>query len=113
MSLDRPIPATGDRFRHFKGTSYVVIAVAYRRLTQEKLVVYADKLKPLPLIAKHTESGEELMITTGMHGNDEAIVAVGFESNGQIQDAWARPLNNFMEILSNGQTSYYRFDKIN
>lgn len=32
----------GDRFRHFKGTVYTVLAIARHTETDEKLVIYSD-----------------------------------------------------------------------
>lgn len=33
---------TGDKFRHFKGTVYTVLAIAKHTENEEELVVYAD-----------------------------------------------------------------------
>ncbi len=66
----------GDRFRHFKGTIYTVVTVA-----------------------KHTETGEELIVYEDEQGN-----------------TWARPFDMFCSLVDTSKypraTQKYRFEKI-
>ncbi len=67
---------SGDKFRHFKGTIYKVLAVA-----------------------KHTETGEELVVYEDNEGN-----------------TWARPTKMFCSLVDREKypdvTQKYRFEKI-
>jgi hypothetical protein len=40
MSLTQPVPAAYDRYRHYKGGEYIVLATATHTETKEIMVVY-------------------------------------------------------------------------
>lgn len=45
MTQTRRMPAAGERWRHCKGTAYLIVGVAWHTETQEEMVLYwADRL---------------------------------------------------------------------
>lgn len=98
------MPQPGDRYLHFKGTIYTVICVAITKA--EKLVIYSKNADiPLPLVACHTETNEELIVFQG----GETARAASFN---QTDDIWARPVESFTEVFDKGTTSYPRFHRL-
>jgi hypothetical protein len=46
------MPKVGTHYRHYKGTEYVVMALAKHSETEEDLVVYQDVLQPQKIWAR-------------------------------------------------------------
>ena len=119
------VPQPGDRYRHFKGTEYKILGVTRATITD-------SEWNATVFHATHTETEKVLAIAS----NDETPDQYWAYDEGQLiseplvlyyadfNKVWARPLNNFCQILCNGKpveggasgsdrTQYYRFQRIN
>ena len=106
------IPKTGDRCKHFKGNTYTIVGIAKPPTGQNQ---------GFPeFVANHTETGQLLMIWQQDDrywiANDAAIeTLVLYWDLDTSEKMWARPLDNFLEVLSSGvggASSYQRFTKV-
>lgn len=120
MANDRPIPVAGEIYKHFKGTEYKILDVT---LTDN----FQPDYKTPTCWAKHTESGQTLGCWDGIRGwatwatlDGELIrdrLVLYCANSEQLSPVWARPLDNFLEVLSSGAndgtaSNYYRFEKV-
>ncbi len=118
--MDRKQPQPGERWRHYKlkeEEEYIatIIAIASRQKTGERLVIYSEQEnQSLPVVAQHTESEIILVILSMMES--QGIIAAWETFPGQIATAWARPLDNFMGVVSSPYgaeaSNCYRFERI-
>ncbi|MEM9450310.1 MAG: hypothetical protein AAGA75_17485 [Cyanobacteria bacterium P01_E01_bin.6] len=138
--LDRPIPARGDVYRHFKGTNYLVIGVTQAEGGEKRVFSTLDELMQDFPFLKFTNANTGDPISVGII--DDSYYA--YNSDGFIADRlvlyrehdpkdaaiaqlraqlWARPLDNFLDLLCNGKrvdpaqdthgkTLYCRFEKL-
>lgn len=116
MSLpDRPRPAPGNIYQHFKGNSYRVWAIASIYNTTQELVIYAPVYLPpvsdLPFVlATHTETEQKYLVKyeQGRWIAYSCGKSYTYSSGG----FWARPIENFLAILGEEPVYYYRFLKV-
>ena len=99
--MNREPPKPGEKWRHFKGGEYTVIAIAEDEL-DSSVVVYGKEIIALPLIARHTEQDELLLVS----GHEK--IGTMWVEDGEESGAWARPLDNFMGMAGD----CYRFERI-
>lgn len=107
------IPQPGDRYQHFKGTVYTIVGIAKPPTAQNQ---------GLPkFVATHTETGQLLLIwqqdesfSTADDGPSETLVL--YWDLEVSEKLWARPLDNFLAVLSSGAddraSNYHRFTKV-
>jgi hypothetical protein len=136
MTSDRLLPQAGDRWRHYKpthdGKDYIAniigIATYSKRYwnIEEKVVLYATELAPViheiatrfDFVVQHTESKACFAVKasqTSQSGDWLLVPAgpfLGTTREPREPIAWARPLSNFLEILGDEGTWFYRFEKI-
>lgn len=120
MTNNRPIPARGEIYRHFKGTEYKVIAVT---LGDNFLNAYDAPTH----WAKHTETEQTLGCWYEIDGDNAWATFYGelvrdrlviyWADSDQPGLVWARPLDNFLEMILSGAndgtaSNYYRFEKV-
>ena len=133
--MDRPLPRRGDRYRHYKGNEYTVLVIT--QAEKHPLFQWCGPLIQAHLqvcgIAIDEATGDQLLIFTqqsqcwALNLNEnywvEEPMVVYRRSDRTELKAWARAIDNFMDVLSNGrpvspgherdnQTMYYRFERI-
>jgi hypothetical protein len=112
--ISRDTPKPGEKWRHFKGGEYVVYGIAHTA-SDEAFVVYSKNDDWISFVAQHTEEDTKFLIEPTPDG---AYNATPFpkDSKGSKAEsvAWARPLDNFMDIIAGLDTGldYYRFERI-
>lgn len=134
ITIDRQHPQPGERYRHFKGNEYNVIAIAHLFTSPhnpvpailKSRVVYSRELTNLAVGQEYlvfdTESSQTFTLTQHGANPEQALFmlvpcgAKWREEDVSGETIWARPLTNFMEILSSGEgeavSNYYRFEKV-
>lgn len=111
--MNRLFPRPGEKWRHYKGGQYTILAIATDFVTRETLVVYSSYASAaIPLVARHSETSSLFTICE----HEGKIIAVSCDSGGW--KAWVRPLDMFMGVVSSpliGKlcSNCYRFERIN
>lgn len=129
----RALPQPGERWRHFKGGEYVIVAIAYsltpskKLLPERRYVIYSktEHKWETRLETKTFDTESPTVFDLCQSGSSEPNHAlflltptneVWHPSDKTEETVWARPLDNFMGIVSRpyGQQSsnYYRFERI-
>lgn len=120
----RKLPQSGEKWRHFKGGEYSVIAIAYFFKAREKKRVVYSKAAPewnTMLAAKVFDTESNAVFSLHQFGSLEPNYALFFLSpteetwkSENVTDGtiWARPLDNFMEVVGEDPCCEYRFERI-
>jgi hypothetical protein len=110
--MHRNHPRPGEKWQHFKGNEYVIIAIAEDKL-DGKIVIYGDELPYLPVTAKHTETNEYLLVQEGCPAY--TVRKEGLNAKEYLK-VWARPFEMFMGVVSSpygvGASNCWRFEKV-
>lgn len=128
--FERNLPQPGERWQHFKGNEYWIIAIAQHSQIYfdscEQFVIYTKRwidivhelANGFNFIAEDTESGVlyEVRRESEKWYLRPAINPITDEPTDRKPIAWARPLDNFMEVVSSDSgdrsSNCYRFERI-
>ena len=111
--MNRELPQPGERWRHFKGNEYVIVANAYsltpsgKLLPERRYVIYSKTAHEweMRLEAKAFDTESPTVLDLRQSGSSEPAYALFFltstdevwhPSNITEDTLWARPLDNFM-----------------
>lgn len=131
--MNRELPQPGERWQHFKGGEYVIVTIAYlltpsrKLLSERRYVIYSKTAHEwdMRLEAKVFDTESPTVFDLRQSGSSEPAQALFlltatnevWHPNDKTEETiWARPLNNFMGIVSSpyGElaSNYYRFERI-
>jgi hypothetical protein len=126
MQLERT-PQPGQVWQHYKGNDYKIILVTNAEIPDDDLSELNDCIESI----KHSETSYECLLAydhgkstliyehevyTGNLFEDPHVIYQRVES--EFPQVWARPLDNFLEIISSPyidgvvSSNYARFNKI-
>lgn len=113
VKVSRPTPRSQERYRHFKGTVYEIIAIAAVGKCPQEYQSVADYYTCV-----HTETGRWHDVIPGGDGvwlfpSLEYPCVLYRAAGDRSGTVWARPLENFMEVLSGAEGQQCcRFEKL-
>jgi hypothetical protein len=116
--MDRPLPQPGDTYRHYKGKLAHVLGVATSAepgefaLCNSFATARRSDGAPYPIEIRRDDEEGGLRFRASLSFGEGPLVI--YSCSGDI---WARPLDEFMEVLGNtrnerGGTMYHRFQKL-
>jgi hypothetical protein len=124
----RELPQPGEKWRHFKGGEYVVIAIAHLDEESFNRVVYSKTPRGVMGLTEYwqvfdTESDSVFWLSRSKCWNERLSVFFLAERSAKWEESqvndrtlWARPLDNFMGIVSSPHgtesSNCYRFERI-
>jgi hypothetical protein len=108
--MDRPLPQPGRSYLHYKGKTAQIIGVA----TNTEYFVDFVKFAGFLMAQRSDGSPKQIRIRRDGCGDLRFYAGDNFGEGPLViyscsGDIWARPLGEFMEVLGNGTTRYFRF----
>lgn len=125
--MNRELPQAGERWRHFKGAVYVIIAIAYDIASGRKYVIYSETENAQidwtgGVRVFDRESDQVFWLKRAGSNPEFALYLLTLsketwqESDQTDSTLWGRTLNNFMAVLSSryGEqaSNYQRFERV-